>query len=162
MGCGQVDTIEVGYYCSHLHMWWGQGRLLSRGSSLYPNRTLVWGWLMRRGMGHRMEELWGYCWGWGRTTLSGGEWVGETCECSLTSVPPPVACPPPARNPLSLLLSVSPPSSEREALATKREVAMSVGASSSFVVPVMNSGGMLVSSRCPCTTVWIAPLLTDI
>ena len=162
MGCGQVDTIEVGYYCSHLRTWQGWGHLLGRGSSLYPNCTLAWGWLMCWGMGHRMEELWGYCWGRGHTTLSGRKQAGETCECLSTSVPPPVACPPPACNSSLLPLLVSPPSSEREVLATKRGVATSVRASSSFMVPVTNSGGMSVSSQRPCTTVWIAPLLTDI
>ena len=109
-----------------------------------------------------MEELWGYCWGRGHTTLSGGEQVGETCKCSSIAVPLLTTCPPPPCNPSSLPLLVSPPSSEREALATRRGVVTSVEASSSFVVPVTSLGGVLVSSQHPCMTVWITPLLTDI
>ena len=99
---------------------------------------------------------------WQPDTVSGEEWAGETCECSSISIPPPVVCPLPPLGSSSLLPSESPLSSERGALATKRGVAMSVKASSSFGVPVTSSGGVAVSSRCPCTMVWIAPLLTDI
>ena len=162
MGCGQVDTIEVGYYHSYLRMWQGQGHLHGRGFSLYPDCTLAWEWLMCQGTGHRIKEPRGCCWSRWHTTLSGVELVGETCECSSIEVPPPVVCPLPRRCSSSLLLSVSPPLSEREVLATRRGVEMRVAATSSSMVPAMNLGGVSVSSRHPCTRVWIMPLLTNI
>ena len=94
--------------------------------------------------------------------VSGGELEGGTCVCSLIVVPPPAAYPLPPQCPSSLPLSVSPPSSVREALAIKRGVETSVVVTLSSVAPAMSSGGVLVSSWCPCMMVWIAPLLIDI
>ena len=99
---------------------------------------------------------------WRPDAVSGGERVEETCACSSISVPLPASCPLPPRGSLSVPPSESPPSSEREALAIRRGVAMSVEAMSSFAVPSANLGGVSVSSRRPCMLVWSAPLLTDI
>ena len=94
--------------------------------------------------------------------VSGGAREEGTCVCSLIVVPPLASCLLPPRGSLSSPPSELPPSSEREALVTRRGVATSVGASSSFTGSETSSGGVSVSSPRPCTMVWSAPLLTDI